>query len=228
MNCVILQPSYVPWRGFFHQIQKSDVFVFYDDVQYDKGGWRNRNRIKTANGSTWLTIPVNAPLGTPINEVKIDWRHGWARKHRAQLAQSYGKAPHFDQYVPMLDEFFGRQDELLSDFTIDFTIALARALGITKTQFVRSSTLGATGVKTDRLIQVLEKVGATHYISGPSARDYIETERFTNAGITLEYMTYDYPEYPQLHPPFDGAISILDTLFMLGDQAGTVIWGART
>src|SRR6478752_5495545 len=125
MNCVILQPSYIPWRGYFHQIQKADVFVFYDDVQFDKGGWRNRNRIKSANGSMWITIPVNVSLGMPINEVPIDWRHAWAKKHRAQIEQSYRKAPHFSAYEPLLNELYSSHDELLADFTINSTVTLA-------------------------------------------------------------------------------------------------------
>src|SRR5437868_14555546 len=122
MNCVILQPSYVPWRGYFHQIQKADVFVFYDDVQYDKHGWRNRNRIKTPTGSQWLTIPVITKgvveNGTPIHQVRMDGNADWASKHWTTLKQHYGKAPHFRRYAPMLEEFYSCRPELLADFTI--------------------------------------------------------------------------------------------------------------
>ena len=226
MRCVILQPSYIPWRGFFHQIQKADVFVFYDDVQYDKNGWRNRNRIKSSNASMWLTIPIrNLGLATPINQVPIDWRQNWTNKHFNSLRQNYANAPFFKQYEPLLRSFYDRRDELLADFTIATTISLAAALGISKTQFLRSSTISTIGTKTDRVMSVLNHLGATHYISGPSARGYIENDKFRTAGITLEYIDYNYAEYPQLHPPFDPQVSVLDLLFSVGPEAGALIWG---
>jgi hypothetical protein len=225
MKCVILQPSYIPWRGYFDQINQADVFVFYDDVQYDKHGWRNRNQIKTTNGKKWLTIPVHShgvvTQHIPIHQVQITWNAPWNESHSKALKLAYGKAPYFEKYEPLLNQFFSRRDELLSDFTIEFTIALARELGNQHTRFLRSSELTLTGQRTDRLLAVLEKVGADHYISGPSAREYIEPEKFGAAGIRLEYMTYDYPEYPQLYPPYDPFVSILDLLFMTGPEAGS-------
>lgn len=229
MNCVILQPSYIPWRGYFHQIEKADLFVFYDDVQYDRSGWRNRNRIKTPQGARWLSIPVhhrgsrkNAPA---IREIQICWDQPWSAKHLKSLQQAYGRAPHFERYAPILIAEFKRCPKYLADLTIDLTIALAREMGITHTQFSRASDLDARGEKTDRVLSILEKVGATHYISGPSARDYLEEEKLAAAGITLEYMVYEYPEYPQLYPPFDPQVTILDLLFMTGTEAGKYIWG---
>jgi hypothetical protein len=224
MNVVILQPSYIPWRGYFHQIQKADLFIFYDDVQYDKHGWRNRNRIKTSQGSQWLTIPVYSKgvidRDIPINRVSISWDTDWNQKHWRAIQQAYSKSPFFHQYAPLLEGFYKQKTELLADFTIETTIFLARQLGNNKTQFLRSSQLSKVdGVKTDRLIQILKFVNATHYISGPSARNYIEKEKFDAAGITLEYIEYNYMEYPQLYPPFDQNVSIIDLLFMVGPDA---------
>jgi hypothetical protein len=223
MNVVILQPSYLPWRGYFHQISKADLFIFYDDVQYDKHGWRNRNQIKTAQGKQWLTIPVHSAgvtQGIPIKDVKIDWSKPWAKNHWKTLSIAYAKAPYYRHYAAFVEPFYQRQDVFLADFTIDLTIALARELGITQTRFMRSSGITAIdGQKTERLIQILTKVGATHYISGPSARDYIEQDKFDTAGITLEYMQYDYPEYPQLYPPYEPQVSAIDLLFMTGSEA---------
>lgn len=231
MKCVILQPFYIPWRGYFHQIQKADVFVFFDDVQYEKRGWCNRNRIKTANGLTWLSIPVlnkgSIVQNTPINEIEIDKsRSVWREKHWKTLQQSYRKTPYFSKYEQLLTDFYERDNKFLAELTIDLTIALARELGIEKTRFRRASEFAASGVKTDRLLFLLNKVGATHYITGAAAKDYIEEEKFAEAGIELEYMTYDYPEYEQLYPPFDGRVSILDLLFMKGGDAGKYIWNA--
>lgn len=223
MKCVILQPSYIPWRGYFHQIALADLFIFYDDVQYDKHGWRNRNRIKTPEGSRWLTIPVYSKGAveqhTPINRIEIDWKKPWNQGHLQSIKAAYRKTPYFRQYAPLLEDFYARSPQFLADFTIDLTIALARALGIGHTRFLRSSSLDVSGSKTDRLIQILKLVGASDYLSGPSARDYIETDAFEAAGIGLEYIVYDYPEYPQLYPPYDPQVSILDLMFMSGPDA---------
>ena len=224
MNVVILQPSYIPWRGFFHQVASADLFVFYDDVQYDKRGWRNRNRIKTPAGPLWLTIPVLARGAQtehlPIHQIRVCWDEPWNQAHWKSIQHAYGKAPYFKTYAPLLAEKYAARPEFLADFTIDLTIALARALGIDRTRFLRSSQIeGVSGAKTERLLSVLQKVGATHYISGPSAQDYIEEELFQAAGISLEYMRYDYPEYPQLYPPFDPQVSILELLFITGPGA---------
>ena len=229
MKLAIIQPSYIPWRGYFHQIQKADVFMFYDDVQYDKHGWRNRNRVKTANGTIWLTIPVrargNVVENTPINEIRCASKD-WGRKHWATLRQSYGKAPHFERYAPLLEEFFAREDDRLAELTIDLTLRLAGELGIERTRFVRSSAFsGIEGAATDRLIALVRAVGADHFISGPTARAYIDEGKLKHARITLEYMRYEYPEYQQLHPPYDGFVSVLDLLFMKGASAGDFIWG---
>lgn len=228
MNCVVLQPSYIPWRGFFHLIQKADIFVFYDDVQYDKHGWRNRNRIKSSTGPIWLTIPVAArgvqSRSIPIKDVKTVIETKWNEKHLRSLIQCYAKAPYIDLYTPLLESFYTKRPESLADFTIDFTITLARELGITHTKFLRSSSLPHAGEKTDRLISILKNLGARHYISGPSAHTYLEPEKFSAANISLEYIHYNYPEYPQLHGSFEPQLSILDLLFMVGPDASKFIW----
>jgi len=222
MNVVILQPSYIPWRGYFDQIRRADIFIFYDDIQYDKHGWRNRNQIKTVQGKQWLTIPVHSKGvtgGIPINQVKIDWSKQWRKSHLKSLANSYSKAPYFKKYLPLLESIYERRDELLSDFTIGTSVLLAHELGLKSTRFLRSSELsGIEGQKTERVVNILKQVGATHYICGPSASSYMEPDRFTAAGITFEYMQYDYPEYTQLHPPYDPHVSILDLMFMIGDK----------
>ncbi|MEA2337321.1 MAG: hypothetical protein QOE82_1328 [Thermoanaerobaculia bacterium] len=231
MRCVILQPSYIPWRGYFDLIHRADVFIFYDDVQYDTRGWRNRNRIKSSQGTKWLTIPVRKhgaqKESIPINRIAIDDSAEWPRQHLAALTLSYSKAPHFDAYRGWLQQVYAAPPPLLADFTIATTIELAGMVGITGTRFLRSSALDVGGRKTDRLVAILRKLGATEYLSGPSARDYIEAEKFAEAGIDLQYIAYDYPEYLQVHPPYDAQVSILDLLFMTGSDAPRYIWGDR-
>jgi hypothetical protein len=223
MNCVILQPSYIPWRGYFHQIAKSDVFVFYDDVQYDKRGWRNRNQIKTPDGPQWLTIPVHSKgaqvNNIPINKIPIAWEHPWVLEHTKAIHHAYRKSPFFENYYPIILEQYQKKPELLSVFTTEMTISIAHLLGLNTQTFVYSSTLNVNGEKTDRLINILQILGATHYITGPTAKYYLEEEKFSSNNISLEYMTYDYREYPQLYPPFEPNVSILDLLFNTGEQA---------
>jgi hypothetical protein len=227
VKCVILQPSYIPWRGYFDLIHRAGVFVFYDDVQYDTRGWRNRNRVKTPRGPQWLTIPVNA-RGAQTEHIPIDRiataPQPWAQKHLETLRHVYGAAPHFAAYLPWLERVYADPPPLLADFTIATTIDLAGMLGITGTRFLRSSQLGIGGGKTERLVNIARHVGASTYLSGPSAKSYIEPERFAEAGIALEYIDYDYPEYPQLYPPYDRQVTILDLLFMTGGDAPRYIW----
>ena len=229
MKCVILQPSYIPWRGYFHQIQKADIFVFYDCVQYDDHGWRNRNQIKTGQGLQWLTIPVKSKGvhagGVPIKDVPIVWTTAWNAKHFRSLQQSYGKAPFFDHYAPLLERFYARRDVLLADFTCSLTEAIAHELGLARTRFVRSSELPTEGRRTERLLSILRHLGASYYISGPSAKDYLEEDKLAQAGIQLEYMAYNYPPYPQAYGAFEPNVSILDLLFNVGPEAGKYIWG---
>ena len=228
MKCAILQPSYIPWRGYFHQIQKADVFVFYDDVQYDKHGWRNRNRVKTPQGTQWLTIPVkkkgNVEEAREIREIEISRDRPWTRKHLSTLIQSYGKAPFFDKYAPLLAQWYSSSPCNLAQFTMDLTEQLAGLLGIRQTRFVRSSELSIPGHRTERLIKIVKALKCDHYISGPSAGAYLAEDQLAAEGITLEYMRYEYPEYPQLYPPFDAQVSILDLLVMTGDDAPKYIW----
>ena len=187
MIAVILQPSYIPWRGYFDQIRRADLFIFYDDVQYDKHGWRNRNRIKTVQGSQWLTIPVHTrgvTSGIPIREVRIDWSRPWAKNHLKSLTLAYARAPYFSSYLPWLNSVYDRRYELLADFTIWLTMEISRRIGVTQANFMRSSDLeGVEGQKTDRLVGILKRVGASHYLSDPAAQEYLEAEKFEAAGI---------------------------------------------
>ena len=223
---VILQPSYIPWRGYFDLIHDADVFVFYDDVQYDKHGWRNRNRIKTAQGPQWLTIPTNASDKVLIKDAVIAQRD-WARKHIATLRQSYARAPFLEETLGVFEPVVREPCERLADVTIALTIALARCLGIEHTRFVRSSELGVGGGKTERLVNILQHLGCDRYVSGPSARDYLVPSQFEEAKIQLDYKVYDYPAYEQLHAPYEPAVTVLDLLFVRGAaEAPKLIWSA--
>jgi hypothetical protein len=226
-TCVILQPSYVPWRGVFDQIRQADVYVHYDDVQYDKNGWRNRNRVKGPNGSFWITIPVTLPSGnkaTRLDDALISYRQAWQQKHWAAIRGSYRRAPHLDWLAAWLEPQLARTPERLVDFTIPLLEECAERLGLGATEFVRASSLAASGDRTGRLVEICREVGADRYLSGPAARDYLDADAFRRAGIDVEYASYDHlGPYPQLHGDYDPQVSIVDAFAMLGPATAGVI-----
>jgi hypothetical protein len=224
----IIQSNYIPWKGYFDIIHDVDLFVFYDDVQYTKNDWRNRNKIKTPNGSTWLTIPVGTNNHRLVCEVRLT-DSDWALKHWGLVQQHYSSAPHFRRYESFLrDIYLGRRWESLSDLNQYLIKTISSELLGIRTRFADSRDFAAQGVKLDRLLDLVAKAGATTYVSGPAAKNYIEEEKFTERAIKLVYKSYEgYPEYPQLYPPFDHEVSIIDLLLNVGPDAPQFIWGWR-
>jgi hypothetical protein len=224
----ILQSNYIPWKGYFDIIHDVDLFVFYDDVQYTKNDWRNRNRIKTPGGLLWLTIPTGSALDRRVCDVRLSDAH-WAQKHWKSLRQFYSSAPYFKHYEPFFKEIYlGSRWETLSELNHYMIRSIARDILGIETQFADSRDFRMEGARLDRLMNLIESIGAESYVSGPSARSYIDENRFVASGIELIYKSYaGYPEYPQLHPPFEHAVSIVDLLFNAGPDAPQYIWGWR-
>jgi len=219
MKVAIAQSNFLPWRGYFDLIRQSDLFIIYDDVQYTKGDWRNRNKIKTPRGSEWITVPVRrGPLGRRIDETRVNYSTPWARKMLKRIQDSYRDAPHLEPYFPELTDLLSRQVASISELNTRLITWACAHLGI-DTPMKMSREYHAEGAKTERLIGILQQAKANTYLSGPSARAYLRPESFERAGIRLEYKSYDYPEYEQLHPPFDPAVSVIDLLFMKGETA---------
>jgi hypothetical protein len=229
MRVVILQPSYLPWLGYFDQIAKADFFVFYDDVQFDKNGWRNRNKIKTPQGGLWLTVPVRLKnhLELPINNVEIDNLQNWKNKHFNSLEINYSKAPFFLNYCKFFKETYSRHWDYISELDIYLTVEISRILGI-KTQFFRSSELGIKGDKTSRLINICKHFAADRYLTGDSAKDYLDQDMFRANSIDLEYQDYHHPEYPQLYGDFIQHMSIVDLLFNCGRESLPILSDKRS
>ena len=224
----VLQSNYIPWKGYFDIIHDVDLFIFHDDLQYTKQDWRNRNRIKTPRGLEWLTIPVGSSEDRLICEVDIKDR-SWAVAHWRQIRQHYEPAPHFDTYRDFLERFYLESTwESLSELNQFLIRTIASDfLGI-GTEIQDSRQYAPAGRKQDRLLDLLRKCGAATYVSGPTARDYIQPERFAEAGIELIWKDYSgYPEYPQPYPPFTHAVTILDLLLQMGPAAPGHIWGWR-
>jgi len=215
---VILQSNYIPWKGYFDLINSADEFIFLDDVQYTVRDWRNRNRIKTETGLKWLTIPTGSNRNRTISEVDFT-DNNWKQKHLQQLRFHYSKAPYFTDVENLIQDIYNNPTNSLSEFNQYSIRKIAAWLGI-KTEFKDSSVFHAKGKSTYRLIDILVKTGATHYLSGPAGKGYIENNLFDKAGIGLEYFDYsDYKEYPQLYPPFVHEVTILDLIFNTGPKA---------
>ena len=217
----IVQSNYVPWKGYFDLIAGVDEFILYDDVQYTRRDWRNRNRIKTPGGLRWLTIPV-ATKGR--YEQRIDETattgHGWAAAHWKAIRHSYARAPSFEYCEATLEELYlGTAETLLSRINERFLRGVCRLLGI-DTSISRSDGHAAGAGRTERLVRICERAGATHYVSGPAAREYLDERLFSEAGVAVSYFDYaGYPEYSQLYPPFEHRVSIVDLLLHTGAEA---------
>lgn len=221
----IVQSSYLPWKGYFDLIHDVECFIFLDNVQMTNRDWRNRNRIKSSQGLCWMTIPVGSNQNININEVKLG-NHHWQKDHYKMLTQYYARTPYLTNYQSWLKQIYLEKEwtslSMLNQSLIK-EIAL-KWLGM-KTSFVDADLLSTHGHKTERLIGLLEQVGATHYISGPSAKDYIDEKQFEEAGIKLEYKQYGpYRAYDQVYPPFEHQVSIMDLLFHTGPEAPRYIW----
>jgi hypothetical protein len=217
----IIQSNYIPWKGYFDILNLVDEFVIYDSVQYTRRDWRNRNRIKTPHGLLWLTIPVKARgnYRQRVAEMRVSDPR-WAHRHWRTLSQNYAHAPFFDGYRLWLEELYlGSDDFLLSAINERFIRGICEVLGIT-TRISLSCVDEPDGNKTERLVQLCQRAGATEYVSGPAGQSYIEEERFALAGIAITYVDYsDYPEYPQLFPPFEQEVSVLDLILNTGPHA---------
>ena len=213
----ILQSNYIPWKGYFDLMQQVDVFVIYDEVQYTKNDWRNRNLIKSKNGLEWLTIPVKQDkLSQRIDETVVSTTN-WNKKHWNALLANYSKAPYFREYSANFKHLYENIELTnLSSINRAFINVIVDILGV-KTQLVDSKELNLSGDKNERLIQAVKQIGGNHYISGPSAKDYLDVGKFNDNNIEVSWVNYEgYKSYPQLHEPFEHRVSILDLLFNTG------------
>jgi hypothetical protein len=225
----ILQSNYLPWKGYFDLMQGVDEFILYDEVQYTRRDWRNRNRFKSPAGVRWLTIPVQVKgrYLQRIDETLVS-DPSWAEQHWSALSSWYGAAPFFEHYRAIIEAAYLQTEESsLSQINRRFIELTAGLLGIA-TPLRSSSEYSSRSSKTERLLSICEAAGATAYLSGPAAKAYLDEAIFTQAGISVKWMNYDgYPEYSQLHPPFEHHVSILDLLFSVGPQASNYLLGAR-
>jgi hypothetical protein len=224
---VVLQPSYLPWLGFFDQVRRCDRFVFYDDVQYDKHGWRNRNRIKAASGPVWLTVPVRTRgrMGQSIDTVEITSATPWARRQLKTIEEAYARAPHRAAYLPPLAELLEQRWERLADLDIALSRLMCGWFGLER-PMVRASELGIAGDRDTRLLALCRHFGADTYLSGNAAQAYLDVGMFAAHGIRVEWQNFRHPEYPQQHGPFVPNLSALDLVLNVGEECAAVLAGA--
>jgi len=217
----ILQSNYIPWKGYFDLINSVDEFVLYDDMQYTRRDWRNRNKIKTPQGLKWLTIPIDVKgrYFQKINETLVS-DISWSNQHWQHIRQVYSKTPYFDDYSEMLEALYMDSDEKhLSQINFKFIEAINGILGI-KTKLSWSSEYDLEEGQTEKLLGICQQAGADVYLSGPAARGYFDEGLASYMGIQVEWMDYcGYPEYSQLYPPFEHGVTVLDLIFNEGANA---------
>jgi hypothetical protein len=219
----INQPSYLPWLGYFQRIAASDVHVVLDHVQFEKNSFTNRNRIRTPQGWVWLSVPVltSGRSAQKIQEVMIDNRVAWCRKHWRTMLQNYGKAPFFNEYGPFFEDMYAQRWEQLVPLIDRGTEFLLQQLYI-ETKIIRSSTLDVYGEKSDLVLQICQTLGADTYLSGKLGRDYLDESSFREAGIEIIYQDYKHPVYHQRYEPFESNMSTVDLLFNCGLRSSEI------
>lgn len=227
MIVAVHQPQYLPWLGYFDKMDRCDLFVFLDSVQFKKNEWQNRNRIKTASGWQYLTVPVRHRFPQSILDVQIDNRAHWERKHLQALTVHYGKAPYFCAYLPFLQEVYNRHWDSLCELCIYLIQYLASAMGI-KVKVARSSEEQWSAEPTERLIEICRWAGADTYLAGAGGLHYMRLDRFQQEGIRVLRQEFESPTYPQQYGRFEPNLSIVDLLFNCGPKGLEIMRSSRT
>lgn len=220
----IAQPAYLGWLGYFHRLWISDLHIVLDHVEIGRRSFTNRNKIRTAQGWTWLTVPVNTKgeeRFKPISRLEIT-DPSWQRKHWQSIRLNYGKAPFFENHASFLEDLYARQWTSLEAVINEANDYLMSAMGL-QTPLRYSAEMNPSQTKDDLILELCQEVGATTYISGPFGRDYLDEKKFINAGIRVVYHDYVHPEYKQMFFGFEPFMSVLDVLFMYGSEAMNII-----
>lgn len=218
MIVAIHQPQYLPWCGYFDKMDKADVFCYLDNVQFKKNEWQNRNRIKTAQGWQWLTVPVLYKFPEKIQEVTINNNANWRHKHLLSLVANYSRSPFFSDYIGIFKDVYAVEWELLAKLNIQLVEELRKLLKI-ETKTVVASEMELSEDPTERLIDVCLNVGADTYFSGPGGADYMDMGKFAKQGIKVQFQRFVSPRYPQNFGDFEMNLSVVDLLFNCGPDS---------
>lgn len=227
MRVTIHQPQFLPWLGYLDKIDQADLFIMLDTVQFKKNEWQNRNRIRTAKGWQWLTVPVLQHFGQRIDEVLLNPTATWKAQHLRALDMHYARAPYRNRYLAQLREIYSAPWNKLSDLNKATVQWLLDAFGIT-TPVHHASDYAARDEPTDRLIDLCQVVGGTEYLAGPGAEHYMDKPRFESSGVRLDIQVFQHPIYRQVYEPFEPNLSALDLLLMEGPDALTILRQTRT
>jgi hypothetical protein len=211
MKTAVIQSNYIPWRGYFNFIDSVDTFVIYDDVQYSKGSWRNRNQLKYPDGLKWITVPVKINLGMNINEVTVK-DDSWKKSHLSQLQASLSKAPYYKEALEVWEKGVAVNSTYLSEINENIIRVTCQYLDI-KTNIIRSEQFGLSGSKTERLMELFKKTNTTSYLSGPAAESYLDLDLFKANQVQLKYKSYHYEPYPQQFDGFEPAVTVFFVIF---------------
>ena len=224
MIVTIHQPQYLPWLGYFDKIDKADIFVILDNVQYKKNEWQNRNRIKTADGWQWLTVPVLYKFPQKINEVRINNGVDWRRKHLNALSMNYAKSPYLNEYRYFFEDTYLKEWEYLVDININFIEFFIQTIGM-DTKTLLASKLQLREDPTYRLIDICKEVGANTYLAGKDGSNYMDVEGFEKENINIVFQDFQHPIYNQLIGEFEPNMSVIDLLFNYGEETLNMIRG---
>lgn len=219
MIVAVHQPQFLPWLGYFDKMDKADAFCYLDDVQFKKNEWQNRNRIKTASGWQWITVPVRYRFPRVIYKIEIENSRNWAKKHLHAIRTSYGRAPYFKAYFGMFEEAYAKPWTYLSDLNIFLTETIRRILRIDEKPAMRASSLYLDQDPTGRLVDICRALGADTYLSGRQGPKYMDLSRFEQCGIRVLVQDFKHPEYPQLFGGFESHLSVVDMLFNCGPDS---------
>jgi len=240
MKAVVLQPMYLPWMGYFGMIDQADTFVFYDDVQFSRDSWQQRNKIKvpeSSGGTKWLKVPVVENFGQEIQEVRINNSQDWSTEHWSLLKQAYGSDPipfgpdeaaYFNEYRDLFNYIYTNNWDYLRELNIELIKKITDKLNLSKPEYIFSSELNTDGSGTKKLINVLDCIGADEYISGPGAKDYLDTNKMCKNNIELYWHDFTHPEYQQLYNGFISHLSIVDVMFNVGHKTTELIRRAES
>jgi hypothetical protein len=225
MIVAIHQPQFMPWLGYFDKILRSNIFVFLDNVQFKKNEFQNRNKIKTAQGEMWLTVPVMYKYPEHLDEVKTNNRVDWRKKHVKTLAINYHKTPYFHDLFQEVERFYAGNSESISKVNSESVLMLLRMLGARKETEVASALGDFPEEPSERLAAICESLGADTYLSGAGGRAYLDLEPFNKKGITVVFQTFKHPVYPQLYGDFIPNLSLLDLIFNCGPDSLNILEG---
>lgn len=215
------QPAYLPWLGYFHKMSLCDTFVYYEHVAQSKKDFTARNRVKTSQGSQWLSVPVRKGESTRIQDLQVDGRD-WQRVHFKTLLSCYGKATYSSRYMGDFEALYLGHYDNFSDMNLKFTQVLMKMLGL-EVQIIRSPDLGINLSKNDGIFQMMEKLGAKKIVFGAHGRDYVDISSYKERGIKCYFQDYKHPEYPQLFGLFEPYMSIVDLIFNCGPNSLSIL-----